>query len=208
MSLTVKCYPYGPLGENTYLITDEASGYKAVVDPGCFPDGIASEIGEAANLKFVLLTHGHYDHFAAVSSYLSNYPEAEFINPTKEDFLLYQSDGNMYLARGHESGKPPKPSRTVAEGDEILLGETAIKVIETPGHTEGGVCYYANGKLFSGDTLFRLSVGKTTFQTGDWAALISSIKDKLYTLDDDTAVYPGHGDSTSIGYEKKGNPFV
>ena len=94
------------------------------------------------------------------------------------------------------------------EGDVITLGETELRVIETPGHTGGGICFVTDREVFTGDTLFKLSVGRTDLETGDWDALMDSIKTKLYTLDDDLVVYPGHGLETTIGYEKKANPFV
>ena len=94
------------------------------------------------------------------------------------------------------------------EGDIITLGETELRVIETPGHTAGGICFATDREIFTGDTLFRLSVGRTDLPTGDWETLVKSITEKLYTLDEDLTVYPGHGDPTTIGYEKRANPFV
>jgi glyoxylase-like metal-dependent hydrolase (beta-lactamase superfamily II) len=106
------------------------------------------------------------------------------------------------------SGICPEPHRPVSEGDEINLGETVFRVISTPGHTEGGICFATDRELFSGDTLFRLSVGNSNLETGDWETLVDSIRTKLYSLDDEMIVYPGHGPATTIGYEKKANPFV
>ena len=95
-----------------------------------------------------------------------------------------------------------------SDGDTLKLGETELEYIHTPGHTEGSCCILADKVLFSGDTLFRLSVGNTQLETGSWDTLVKSINEKLYTLDEETVVYPGHGAATTIGYEKKGNPFV
>jgi glyoxylase-like metal-dependent hydrolase (beta-lactamase superfamily II) len=102
----------------------------------------------------------------------------------------------------------PEASILLNEGDVLTLGETELRVIETPGHTGGGITFAADNITFTGDTLFRLSVGNTSLETGNWDTLVKSIKDKLYTLPDDTIVYPGHGPATTIGYEKKANPFV
>lgn len=208
MSLTVKCFAAGPLGENTYVITDDATGFKAVVDPGYYGMDVRMEIQNNAYLKYILLTHGHYDHYAALREYLDEYISASFIAPAGEHYLLYESREHLLMSDGRSRGGIPQAKRFVREGDTIELGETTIKVIETPGHTEGGVCFATENEVFSGDTLFRLSVGNTSFETGDWGTMVQSIQNKLYTLDDDTVVYPGHGPATTIGYEKRANPFV
>ena len=207
MSLTVAIFPYGPLQENTYVVTDAETGFRAVIDPGYFGNDIKEEIGDNSNLKFILLTHGHYDHFAAVRQYIQEYPEAMFIIPAGEHYLLYEGTVNQAMAGG-PAGKCPDADKTVSEGDVIELGKTSFRVIETPGHTEGGVCYVTDTEMFSGDTLFRLSVGNTSFETGDWATLVRSIQNKLFTLPEELIVYSGHGQPTSIGFEKRANPFV
>ncbi len=208
MSIKVDCYPYGLLGENTYLITDDATGYKAVIDPGYYGVDIRMDIQNNAYLKYILLTHGHYDHFAAIEQYLNEYTNVIFAAPKNEDRLLYHSNTNAMIAGGKSSGKCPDAKLLVSDGDIIKLGATDIEIIATPGHSEGGVCYKAGNFLFSGDTLFRLSVGNTSFETGDWSTLVDSVRNKLYVLEDETIVYPGHGDETTIGYEKRANPFV
>lgn len=208
MSLTVKCFPYGPLGENTYVITDEATGFKAVIDPGCFNFEIRSEIMNNAYLKYILLTHGHHDHFAAAAEYIEEYTNAVFAAPAGDTYLMYKNRGNKISAA--KRGRPvcPEAGRLLREGDIITLGETELRVIETPGHTEGGICFVTDNEVFTGDTLFRLSVGNTSFETGSWPVMVRSIETKLYTLDDSLTVYPGHGPATTIGYEKRANPFV
>ena len=210
MSLEVKLFPYGPMEENTYLVTENASGYSAVVDPGYLIPYEEMGLRDKSDLKYILLTHGHYDHFAAAEGYITEYPEALFIAPAGEEYLLSgKNTENKWMAmqNGGSSACPPA-GRLVSEGDTIILGDERISVIETPGHTEGGVCYFAGNLIFSGDTLFRLSVGNTSFETGDWDTMLNSIRTKLYTLDDDVVVYPGHGAATTIGYEKRANPFV
>lgn len=208
MSLTVKCFAAGPLGENTYVITDDATGFKAVVDPGYYGMDVRMEIQNNAFLKYILLTHGHYDHYAAIREYMDEYMSAAFIAPAGEHYLMYESRENLLMSGGRSGKGVPQAKRFVREGDTIELGETMLRVIETPGHTEGGICFATDHEVFSGDTLFRLSVGNTSFETGDWATMVNSIQNKLYTLDDDTVVYPGHGPATTIGYEKRANPFV
>lgn len=195
MGLDIKCYPMGMYSENTYLITDEATNFKAIIDPGYFGTEVRMDIESNAYLKYVFLTHAHHDHYDAAKAYLEEYTGARFAAPSKDMPLL-------------EKAVCPNPSLLLNDGDEIELGETVLKVISTPGHTGGGICLLADNVLFSGDTLFKLSVGRTDLETGNWDQLVDSIKNRLYTLDEDTVVYPGHGSSTTIGYEKKANPFV
>ena len=195
MSLEIRCYPKGMYGENTYLITDEASGRKAVIDPGYFGEDVRADIGDPASLDYLLLTHAHDDHFLAADQYMSGYPGAKFLAPAGDRGLLDKS-------------ACPAPAGYLKEGDVITLGETELRVIETPGHTGGGICFMTDREIFTGDTLFKLSVGRTDLETGDWDTLMKSITEKLYTLDGDLTVYAGHGVPTNIAYEKRANPFV
>ena len=208
MSIKVKCYPYGMLEENTYLITDEASGLKAVIDPGYYGNDVAADIELSENLKYIILTHAHYDHYSAAAEYISHYSKAEFVVPSAEKYLLSKDEDPAFLSIGINAKGCPNGNIEVGEGDVLELGENKLSFIETPGHTEGGMCVRIGNILFSGDTLFRASVGNTTFETGNWNELKQSIKNKLFVLDDDTVVYPGHGPATTIGYEKEFNPFV
>ena len=208
MSLTVHYFPFGPLTENTYIITDNATGSKAVVDPGYFGENVKAEIGDEKNLKYILLTHGHYDHFAAVKEYMAEYPSAVFAAPAGEDYLMHGGRDNKWMALGNGTGVCPDAAVLLKEGETVSLGETVLRVTETPGHTEGGICFVTDNEVFTGDTLFRLSVGNTSLETGSWPDLVSSIQNKLYTLDDNIIVWPGHGAATTIGYEKKNNPYV
>jgi glyoxylase-like metal-dependent hydrolase (beta-lactamase superfamily II) len=197
MGIDIKCYPDGMYGENTYLITDDATGFKAVIDPGYYGVDVKMDIQNNAYLKYVLLTHGHHDHFLEAKEYVEEYSAVRFAAPEKDMALIH---GQPYEC--------PEPTMLLKDGDIITLGETELRVIETPGHTGGGVCFATNKEIFTGDTLFRLSVGRTDLPTGDWFTLLHSINDKLYTLDEDMVVYPGHGAPTTIGYEKRANPFV
>ena len=193
MSIDIKCFPHGIYGENTYVITDNATGYKAVIDPGYFGTDVKMEIQNNAYLKYLLLTHAHHDHFYAVPEYLQEYSAVNFAAPLKDKPLMNNC---------------PEPHTWIKEGDVITLGSTEIRVIETPGHTAGGVCFLTEKEIFTGDTLFRVSVGRTDLESGDWDTLVKSISEKLYMLDEDIVVYPGHGASTTIGFEKRVNPFV
>lgn len=205
MSLTIKIYPLGPLQENTYLIADEASGQQAVIDPGYIGPDLESQISD---LRFILLTHGHFDHYAAATEFMHRYPDAVFEAPAAETYLLHGGRDNKWMALSNGGGTCPEAQVLLREGDTITLGETVLRVIETPGHTEGGICFVTDNEVFTGDTLFRLSVGNTSLETGDWKTMEESIRNKLYTLDEELVVYPGHGPATKIGYEKRSNPFV
>ena len=208
MSLEVRCFPARIQNENTYVITDHNTGCKAVIDPGYFGEDVKREIGESDSLKYILLTHGHYDHFAAVQEYIDEYPSAVFAAPLNEEYLLHGGRDNKWLALGHGSPICPEADLRLKEGDTISLGSTVLSVIETPGHTEGGICFCTGAEVFTGDTLFRLSVGNTSLETGSWDELISSIQSRLYSMGDDVIVWPGHGPASTIGYEKRNNPFV
>lgn len=208
MSIQVEVFPYGPLQENTYFVKDEVSGLSAIIDPGYYGQDVASLIGENNTLKYIILTHGHFDHLYAAEEYLSNYPSAKLVAPLADNYLIHKDWTNDSLTRGMFMRNCPEPHIYVNEADKLQLGESEISFIETPGHTEGGMCVLCDNKLFSGDTLFRLSVGNTSLETGDWNSLQCSIRNKLYILDDDITVYPGHGATTTIGYEKRANPFV
>ena len=208
MSLTVRCFPEGPIDENTYIITDKATGLRAVIDPGYIGEDVRREIGNIHNLKYILLTHGHHDHFAAVQEYISEYPDAVFAAPAGESYLMYGSREKIAQTRNAGRRSCPEAKLFLKEGDTITLGESVLTVIETPGHTEGGICFVTETDVFTGDTLFRLSVGNTSFETGDWPTLVKSIETKLYTLSDELIVRPGHGPASTIGFEKRANPFV
>ena len=197
MGLEIKCYPDGMYGENTYLITDDATGFKAIIDPGYYGVDVKMDIQNNAFLKYVLLTHGHHDHYVEAKEYVEEYSAVRFAAPEKDMDLLRS-----------QPYKCPEPTILLKDGDIITLGETEIRVIATPGHSAGSVCFVTDKEIFTGDTLFRLSVGRTDFPTGDWDTLMDSIKNKLYTLSEDLTVYPGHGPVTTIGYEKRANPFV
>lgn len=208
MSIQVTVFPYGPLQENTYFVTDERSGLSAIIDPGYYGSEIVDLIGDNNTLKYIFLTHGHFDHLYAAQDFLDNYPSAKLVAPLADTYLIHKDWENDYLTRGMAMRNCPEPHIYINDGDSLMLGDSEFTFISTPGHTEGGVCILCGDKLFSGDTLFRLSVGNTSLETGDWSSLQSSIRNKLYILDDSVVVLPGHGASTTIGYEKRSNPFV
>lgn len=194
MALQINIYPKGPLDENTYLITDENTN-KVLIDPGYIGDDILETIGEKSSLKYIILTHAHFDHFNSLKEYLLKFPEAKFLASKNEKNLIAKYNCDI-------------PNLFVDESSIIDFENRKLQFIETPGHTEGGICVLLDEFLFSGDTLFKHSIGNTSFETGDFNQLIDSISNKLFLLPEETVVFPGHGEKTSIGEEKRMNPFV
>ena len=203
--MIIKTFIKPPLDNNNYLIIDEKSKEAALIDCSCFDDEILTEIEEqGANLKYILLTHGHFDHITG-------------LNDTDEDVkvLMHQADMewikelNTYLPMiGMPSMKTPRIDGFLKDGDVIKLGDLEIKVIHTPGHTQGGVCFYVENNLFSGDTIFKESVGRCDLPGGDYNQIIDSIEERIFTLPEDTIIYPGHGRTTTVSWEKVHNSFM
>lgn len=187
-----------PLGTNCYIISD--SGESACIDPGGDPSGILSLV--EGNLRFIILTHGHFDHIGAVSEIKAKTGAEILIHPLDAPML---SDSRKSLAAAF-GFKPSSASydRLINDGDEIKVGTVKLSVLHTPGHSEGSVSLYTEGVLFSGDTLFKSTVGR--FERKDKEVMQNSIK-CLLSLPDDTKVYPGHEASTTIAFEKENNPF-
>ncbi len=197
----------GPLLSNCYIVYDDRLKEGVIIDPGDDADIILQAVKELAiNIKFILATHGHFDHVGAVAP-LKRVLKAEFL-AHKDDFFFIE-DGEKAARRWNiDIEQPPKPDRFIVDGDKIKVGNFHLEVIHTPGHSPGGVSFLHDRMLFGGDTLFQGSIGRTDFRKGSFEDLSKSIKTRLYTLPDDTIVYTGHGPITTIGDEKMYNPFV
>lgn len=198
--MILKSIPVGAYQENCYFLIDESTKDCVIFDPGAQEDLIFAVI-ERLDIKpkIILLTHGHHDHVGAVKAVKEKFNIPLYMNE-KDEKMIKISDGLF--------GEVPKVDFYLHDGQIIKFAGEDIKVIETPGHTPGGTCFYVDEKLITGDTLFNSSIGRTDFMGGDFKTLIASIKDKLLILNDDTKAYPGHGDSTTIAYEKRHNPFL
>lgn len=207
MSINVKRIECAPIGENTYVVKDDATGLCAVIDPGCHNDSIDYFIGGENKLNYIILTHAHWDHIIALNEYKSNYPNAKLIVNFDEHEMITDSSINGTKQYTNED-IALEADIYIADNEELMLGNTTLKFITTPGHTKGGMCILADGNLFSGDTLFFKSVGRTDLYGGNWGHLKESIQNKLFKLDGKTIVYPGHGPSTTIELEMRENPFV
>ncbi|MBR1508795.1 MAG: MBL fold metallo-hydrolase [Eubacterium sp.] len=199
----------GSLGTNCYTVVNTDTREAVIVDPAANAAFLLQMI-KNQNYKPVafLLTHAHYDHIGAVNELKEAYPDAPVVIGENDDELLGNCAANLSMMFGDEPVFV-KSDKTVSDGEELRLLGTKIKCIEVPGHTKGGICYYIeeNGFLFDGDTLFAGSIGRSDFPTGNGELLLSSIEEKLFTLPDETRVYPGHNNTTTIGREKTTNMF-
>ena len=206
--MIIKCFTTGQLENNMYLVIDEKTKKAVLIDASAFiPEIIASVKEFGVDVEYILLTHGHFDHIMGLTE-LKKALNAKAV--ICHDDLIISDNINEFtrLFGGLSESVPPTYEKFVKDGDIITVGDMQIKVIHTPGHTEGGVCYLIEDKLFSGDTLFRGSVGRTDLFGGSFEELLDSIKNKLFKLDDNITVYPGHGPVTTIGYEKKYNEIL
>ena len=197
----------GICATNCYIFGDDSSKEVVIIDPADEADKIISII-EKNNyiVKYIIITHGHFDHILALKHIKQKYNVPVAIHKNDAEYL---SNNSLNLSSNIPNIKLESIDADIIlnDGDTLALGKYNVEVIHTPGHTHGGICIKADGVLFSGDTLFYNSIGRTDFPTGSFDKLEESIK-KLYTLDDKIKVYPGHGGSTTIGYEKQSNPYV
>jgi glyoxylase-like metal-dependent hydrolase (beta-lactamase superfamily II) len=197
----------GPLFSNCYIIYDEKEKLGAIIDPGDDADDILDAVKKLGiKIKYILATHGHFDHVGAVAPLKKEYG-AEFL-AHKDDFFFIEDGVNAANRWGISITQPPKPDKFIEDGDKIKVGEFELEVIHTPGHSPGGVSFLYDSMLFGGDTLFQGSIGRTDFRKGSFEEIANSIRTRLYSLPDDTVVYTGHGPVTTIGDEKKHNAFV
>ncbi len=199
--MEVKRGVFPPLSNNCYLILDEKSNQSALVDCSAFNESMEKLIGDS-ELKYILLTHGHYDHIGGVNKVKEKYGAQVVIS--KEDEKMLSSAVKSLAAFSADSFEKVTADFTVSDGDELTLGDIRIKVISTPGHTPGGVCFLAENALFTGDTLFCGSCGRTDFPGGSGREMVESLR-RLAALDGDYNVYPGHEDVTTLDFERKNN---
>lgn len=204
--ITVKRYNENMLQENTYILTDSETNQGMVIDPGCYTPAMKKELRNLIELKYIILTHAHGDHMGALNAIRKDYPDAVLIAGVKEKELLLDAENNGSMEFSPEPVST-EADRYVSEGDSVTLGSIEFTFMETPGHTKGGICICGDGKIFTGDTLFFRSIGRTDLYFGNMEQMRKSLQ-KLMRLPDEIQVLPGHGPGTSIGAEKKGNPFV
>ena len=205
--MIIKQLTVGPIMANCFILGCEQTKEAAVIDPGDEADRILMALAEdSLTVTQIIDTHGHFDHVGA---------NKRMKEVTGADIVIHALDAPMLnqLARsaaawGMSAENSPPPDRTVDDGDSISFGNITLSVLHTPGHTPGGISLFTDKSVFVGDTLFAGSIGRTDFPGGDFGTLITSIREKLFTLDDDVTVYAGHMDTTTIGEEKRTNPFA
>jgi glyoxylase-like metal-dependent hydrolase (beta-lactamase superfamily II) len=202
----IKVLTVGPLEENSIIIIDEDTGDAVIIDPGAEGKRLAEEL-EKFNLRYILATHGHLDHIGQVGFLKEIFDVPFFMN--ERDLFLINNDIFPGFSQMIGAYKCPEPDRYIKENDLIEFGRFSLRVIETPGHTPGSVCFYdeKNQFVITGDTLFKGSIGRTDLPGGDMRQMENSLK-KLMELPDETDVIPGHGDTTKIGIERKTNPYI
>ena len=203
--MIIKTFIEPPIENNNYLIIDEESKEAGLIDCSFMDENILLELKKQnAKLKYVLLTHGHFDHIGG----LNDLPE-DIQVLMHEDDMEWVNEVNTYLPMiGMPTMKVPKIHRFIKDNDIIKIGNSEIKVIHTPGHTQGGVCFYIENSLFSGDTIFRESVGRCDLPGGDFNQIVDSIEQRIFELPEETVIYPGHGKTTTVGWEKIHNSFM
>lgn len=204
--MTVQKLVAGELGSNTYVLKDPTSGTACVIDCGEYTSRLEAAL-EGLELRYILLTHGHFDHILGVPALKEKHPEAKVLIHAGDERCLTDERSNLLFGRA--SFVPFCADATVADGEELQFDGATIRVMHTPGHSEGSVCYLMeeNKMIFTGDTLFHMSCGRTDFYGSDPQKMRESLK-RLSGLDDDYKVFPGHNSTTSMAVEKQYNVFL
>jgi len=204
----VACITVGALEENCYLYACPQTLEAVIIDPGDEAPRILARIQELKFVpRYIINTHGHIDHICAIDAVSEVYPVPLAIHPA--DVPLYTDEQTARMFGRQAPLVKRKPDILLHEGDTLSFGTLTLEVLHTPGHTPGGICLVSRPYcVFSGDTLFQRGIGRTDLPGGNYEQIVSSIREKLYTLDEDLAVFPGHGEPTTIGEEKYENPFV
>lgn len=206
--MKVECMVLGLVQTNCYLLSNRKTKECIIADPADLPGKIESGIlAEGYHPVAILLTHGHFDHIMAANELKKKYGIPVYAAAEEEEVL---TDAGVNLSGQFGGGYRVTTDCPLADGDSITLAGTVIRAMLTPGHTRGSMCYYfeKDGFLISGDTLFCESVGRTDLPTGNSAAIVKSLRNRVLTLPDSTVVYPGHGESTDIAHEKAYNPYA
>lgn len=207
--MILKTLVVGPVATNCYIVSSESSKRGIIIDPGAEARLILNTVNDLGlTISLIVVTHLHFDHVGALA------PVKE---RTEAKFALHEAEAGAGLGMlsrmlssvmGGSFSQPPKPDRLLKDGDTIDVDGLRFTVLDTPGHSPGGISLYGHGIVFSGDALFNYGIGRTDFPGCSHEKLMDSIKNKLMTLPDETIVYPGHGPSTTIGEERRGNPFL
>lgn len=206
--MRIKTIVTGIISTNCYIVSNEETREAIIIDPGYCSKSLKEYLlDEKLSVKAILLTHGHFDHILGLDGLLEMYDIPVYVHEEEKRLI---EDAVLNQSKTYTDGYTFTRAIYVKNEEVLNLIGYSFRVIYTPGHTKGSVCYYVKDEdvLFSGDTLFYASVGRTDFPTGNTSELICSIREKLMCLPDDTIVYPGHMGATSIGYERQQNPFI
>lgn len=205
--MIIKQFLIGFLEANNYLLIDEKSREAVLIDCTEKNEEIEETLKEYdATLKYILLTHGHFDHVLGVNDFKKLYGCTVLVH--KDDEQILQNIDTFMSGFGFGRTEVQKVDGYLEDNEIVEIGDIDIKVIHTPGHSPGSVCYLVEDNLFTGDTIFRECVGRTDLFGGSFAKLKNSIEDKIFTLDENIKIYPGHGGSSTVGYEKVNNKFL
>ena len=206
--MILKALTVGFIATNCYIVGSEVTRRCMVIDPGADAKSILKTIENAQlSVALIVTTHSHFDHLGAVNS-LKAASGARFAVGSGSGKYTPGAFVKLVAAMSGGSARIPEPDEFLKDGDKIDIDDLHFAVLFTPGHSPDEISLYGHGVLFSGDTLFNAGIGRTDFPGCSYEQLEASIKTKLYTLPDDTTVYPGHGPATTIGDEKRGNPFI
>ncbi|MFA5055004.1 MAG: MBL fold metallo-hydrolase [Dehalococcoidia bacterium] len=208
--MIIRGFEIGPFWTDCYIVGSESTGEGMIIDPAADADFIMKQVKNMnLDIKIIVATHSHPDHLMALG---------DVMKATGAKFAMHGDEPSgeravgasrmISIMVGGPVEAPPDPDIVLKDGDIIEVGDLKFTVLHTPGHSPGGICLYGNGVAFVGDTLFNLSVGRSDFPGCSHEVLIDSIRRKLMTLPDDTTVYPGHGPKTTIGDERRHNPFL
>jgi hydroxyacylglutathione hydrolase len=206
--MILKTLVVGPFASNCYIVGSDSTKRGLIIDPGAEAKLILKTVNDLSlKIGLILVTHAHIDHIGALAAVKES---------TGAEFVIHESEAKAGLGMfsrmlssvtGGSFSQPPKPDRLLKDGDTIDIDDLRFTVLHTPGHSPGGISLYGHGILFSGDTLFNHGIGRTDFPGCSYEQIMDSIQNKLMKLPDDTLVYPGHGPATTIGEERRGNPF-
>jgi glyoxylase-like metal-dependent hydrolase (beta-lactamase superfamily II) len=200
-----------PFDENTYVLWLQGQSQALVIDPGFQPESILEFLqNQALTLEGILNTHGHADHIAGNAALKEAFPKAPLLIGVNDAAMLTNSQSNLSAPFGFAITSPPA-DRMLREGDVLDLAGIKLEILELPGHSSGHVAFLYRDEpcnLFSGDVLFRGSIGRDDFPGGDGRLLVAGIRNKVLSLPKDTIIYPGHGAETTVGHEEMTNPFV